>query len=442
MALFAGYGGPFPEGFDDYAPGTISRTTQKGLTQELRLQQSDPNERLNWVVGVFYLRSEVRDAFDAADPQLLSVINFGQTLAGLPQVASVAELYGVDLYQGIYSVTQRVSYRDVERSLFAQADYELLAGLKVTAGLRYTAADFEYGNFIAGPLYATDGASSNLESSSSPVTPKLGLSYQANDDNLFYANAAKGVRGSGVADALGERCAADAAAIGIDALTPRDVKPDTIWSYEIGSKNKLFDGRVGVDLAAYHVDWTDVQTTLVLPVCQLNTTFNLGSAKIDGVDLALSLQPLLGLSLGVAASYIDARYTTDLPGPDDIIIRRKGEPLDVAPWSVHLSGEYEFSLARYDAYARADYSYTSHNNTPLDLSSPLVDPSLPRAPKTTRLDIRAGMRFGDLDVSLFVENLLNDHPVLSLGHDSLDSENYRTTTYRPRTIGLTATYRK
>jgi outer membrane receptor protein involved in Fe transport len=99
-------------------------------------------------------------------------------------------------------------------------------------------------------------------------------------------------------------------------------------------------------------------------------------------------------------------------------------------------------LARYDAYARADYSYTSHNNTPLDLSSPLVDPSLPRAPKTTRLDIRAGMSFGDLDVSLFVENLLNDHPVLSLGHDSLDSENYRTTTYRPRTIGLTATYRK
>lgn len=442
LTLWAGYSGPFPQGFEDYASGTHNETSQQGLTQEFRLQSSDPNGRLNWVLGAFFSDATTRDAFDAADPEMLRVINFGLDLAGQPRVSSVAEFTGVDLYQGRYVVSQRSRYQDVQKSVFAQADYEILPRLTLTAGLRYTDATFEYRNFVAGPLYASDGMAADIESGSRPVTPKFGVSYQATDNDLFYANAAKGVRGSGAAEPVGDRCVDDAAAVGFDPLVPRSIRSDQVWSYEVGSKNKLAEGRLAIDAAAYRVKWDNVQTTLVLPQCQVNTTLNLGSAQVDGVDLSLSVLPLGGLWLGASVSYMDARYTSSLMGPDDIVIRRKGEPLAVAPWSMHFSGEYEFTVSARDFYVRADYTHTTHDSTPVDTNSPLVDPEIPRAPATSVLDLRAGVRLGDLDLSLFANNVLNDNPLLSLGRDALWSEYYRATTFRPRTIGITATLRK
>ncbi len=71
-------------------------------------------------------------------------------------LSSIADFLGADLYQGLYVVSQRSRYKDVQKSVFAQADYEIVPRLKLTAGLRYTDASFDYQNFVAGPLYATD----------------------------------------------------------------------------------------------------------------------------------------------------------------------------------------------------------------------------------------------------------------------------------------------
>ena len=53
-----------------------------------------------------------------------------------------------------------------------------------------------------------------------------------------------------------------------------------------------------------------------------------------------------------------------------------------------------------------------------------------------------GARIGGLDVSLFANNVLNNHPLLSLGHDTVGDVNYRSTTFRPLTVGITATFGK
>ena len=442
LAIFANYFDPVPPpGFQDAFAYTHNRTSQKGFTQELRLQSADDG-RLNWVVGAFFSRGTTTDQFGGANEKLLSLINFGLDRFGVPPVDSVASFLGAEPYQGLYVVYQQSRYRDLQKSAFAQVNYEIVPRLKLTAGARYTAATFKLRNFVAGPLVASDGQTVNLESESRPVTPKLGLSFQANDNNLFYVNAAKGVRGSGVAEAEGVRCIDDGAAIGFDPLQARSVPPDTLWSYEVGSKNTLADGRFAIDAAAYHVDWKNVQSTITLPGCQVHTTMNFGDAVVDGVDLSLSVLPLRGLLLSAAVSYTDARYSTDLRRTDGTIIRREGEPLDVAPWSMHFSGEYSFMLSERDVYLRSDYTRTTHDGKALDLDSPLVDPAIPRRPATSQLDMRAGVRFRDLDVSLFVNNVLNDHPALGLVHDQPADPNFRTVTFRPRTIGLSATFRK
>lgn len=447
LAIFAGVTGSFLPGFEDYTPTTQSITRQHAFTQELRLQNNNSDDRFNWIAGLFYQKSKIDDQYAGEDPRLLDVINVGQQQLGEPQFGSLTDIFGTELYQGRYSVFQRNVHRDDQKAIYAQADYELFDGFKITAGGRYTIAKYRFDAFTAGPLFTTDGQSDALKATSKDFTPKVGVSYQADRNNFFYANAAKGVRGPGVSSAVGATCAADGAAIGFDPLASRAINPDSIWSYEVGSKNRLFGGKLLVDASVYRINWKNVQTLLVLPGCQQQIMLNLGDAKIDGFDLATSIRPVSGLTLGASVSYTKARYTTDVPGPGGITIRRAGEPLPVAPWSVQLNGEYVQPVGEGELYGRADFTYTSHNDTPLNLASPLVDPAIPRAPATSLLNLRFGGRFGvkgenDGDLSLFINNVTNSAPILSLFHETLDSTWFRSGTFRPRTVGLTFTLRR
>ena len=62
-------------------------------------------------------------------------------------------------------------------------------------------------------------------------------------------------------------------------------------------------------------------------------------------------------------------------------------------------------------------------------------------PETNVVTLRAGTTLGDFNVSIFADNLLNAHPRLDLSHQDSDTILYEARTLRPRTIGLTATYR-
>ena len=64
-------------------------------------------------------------------------------------------------------------------------------------------------------------------------------------------------------------------------MVPRYIKNDSVWSYEVGSKNRIFGGRLAIDASAYHVDWKNTQTVIALPICQNHTIYSLGDAKID-----------------------------------------------------------------------------------------------------------------------------------------------------------------
>lgn len=94
-----------------------------------------------------------------------------------------------------------------------------------------------------------------------------------------------------------------------------------------------------------------------------------------------------------------------------------------------------------DAYARLDYQYASHNDKALDLASAATDPTIPRMPESTNLDLRAGVKLKGFDISIFGTNLTNDHPQYGRYRDNLTTFNYRGVTVRPRTVGVTATYR-
>ena len=70
--------------------------------------------------------------------------------------------------------------------------------------------------------------------------------------------------------------------------------------------------------------------------------------------------------------------------------------------------------------------------------------TIPGLPNTNNLNLRGGFRFNGFDVSVFVNNLTNAHPLMyksrDIAYDVTDTL-YFERGVRPRTIGVTATYR-
>jgi hypothetical protein len=123
----------------------------------------------------------------------------------------------------------------------------------------------------------------------------------------------------------------------------------------------------------------------------------------------------------------------------------QGDRLVGAPWTVLLAGEYTFpALQQRRPYLRVGYQLTTAQTGLLPIQDPrdgIGDPTITGLPETHNLFLRAGLRWSGWDLSLFGQNLTNEHPVLFQFHDASFSTEYWNRGVRPRTLGLTATYR-
>jgi outer membrane receptor protein involved in Fe transport len=432
LAVFTGQGflRPPPELAHFHAWGNLL-DTQEVFTQEVRLQNSDADARLNWVAGAFYQHTRQHAEYFVRSPYLDDVLEY----VGLP--FRLSPLF----YQGLYLLYATGDLTNKELAGFLNADYEITDKLKLTAGVRVSRNQYASESFGAGPVLGGESRST-VDSTETPVTPKLGASYQLDDANMLYASVSKGYRQGSATGPISNSCQADAEALGI-GLGPRKILPDYVWSYELGSKNRLMNGRLSLDTSLYQINWSQIQSGLFLPNCNVPITANFGDARSRGFDFTLNVAATDSTTLGFSVGYTDAEYTTDTKGANDVIIRPKGEPLPIAPWTATLSGEQTFSLGANRGYLRTDFQYRSKNGTPVPTNLPAVDPTIPRAPSSQNLDLRAGVRIdGGFDVSLFATNVLNDAPAYGRNRDSLTTFNYRAVTVRPLTVGLTATFRR
>jgi iron complex outermembrane recepter protein len=421
---------------------------QRTFVQELRIQNADTDSRLNWVIGAFYSRQKQFNQYVDGSEWVPAIIRANPTYVARfgPNVTPEQAFNGVSLVGGTGSLFSQTRVIDKQIAGFGQIDYNITDKLKATAGIRYSDVKFDSDTFQAGVVVSTNGRRTLQATKATEWTPKFGLSYQADPDNMLYASAAKGFRPGAFQGAGVTRCQADLDALGL-GLDPREIKPDYVWSYEVGAKSRLFNRKLSIDVSAYNIDWKDIQSQLNLPVCGTSTTANLGKARSRGFDLGLQWQATSSLQLGASIGYNNSEYTETTFGAINPttgvrgIARSKGEPLGAAPWTVALSSRYDFELAGLNSYVRSDFQYTSKDKTPLDRVAAAVDLTIPRTPHTYNLDLRAGVNFDGFDISLFVANALNNHPILARYRDTTRSVIYRGVTVRPRTFGITGTYR-
>jgi outer membrane receptor protein involved in Fe transport len=465
-ALWAGFW-EFPVGM--FAP-TVQSNTHKAWTQEFRIGSADAEARLKWLAGVFYQRTTQKSrqfVQDAFLPDLFFDARGVPFAIALPCATCAPNgLAGGPDGPGLYTFNQDpVLAHDEQLAGFVQVDYRLFDPLTLTVGVRYSDTKFDATAHYFGPVVGPDVNDAG-EQNEDPVTPRFGLSYQVSDDHLIYAAAAKGFRVGGYNPQVGLPCTAPPffalpnlgyfPSPGNPTGRPPTFDSDTLWSYELGSKNAFAAGRAIVNASAYYIDWKNIQQGVALAGCGFGFTTNLGKAVSRGFDLELLVQPTDTLTLGSAIGYNDAEFReTVFGGPAAVVpIVSKGDSIPGSPWTFTANGQYDFTLFEQDAYLRFDYEF--HSKGPDDTAAlnltnrpPFPPPNLAilvRAPETHLLSLRAGMRVGGADVSVFVRNLLNDHPNLVRGDLAFnwfagDPHGFTGQTLVPRMAGVTVSYR-
>jgi outer membrane receptor protein involved in Fe transport len=470
--LLDGSGIHLPAGLTDYRSPASVTNTQRNLTQEFRLQSTDPTARLGWTAGVFYSLDRQYSLEEIHDPMADALFN---QLFGYP----IATFFGTPLNPDGTSVlpmgdsyfNQLTSY-DRQIAGFGELNFNLTDTLKLTAGVRVSRDSFTIESLSGGPQ--NSGPRPGTQSSSeSPVTPKAGIQWQADPNDMYYFTYSKGFRPGGGNPSIPYDptfqnttlgCTQDFINLDLPHGAPATYKSDSVQSFEVGAKNNI-ENRVRLASSIYYIKWNNIQENVVPPICQIQFTENLGDAVSKGIDLQADFQVTDAFSVESSFGYTDARYTTNtylgpvhtgppvvaagdaIAGPNGI-----GTGYSIPPYSISLGLDYKFRAFEHESYVRGDWEYLAGDkwlHAAQDPNTSSYDPTGLPTERESFASLRAGTKLGDFGVSLFVDNLTDTHTILNYNHQTnsydangnlLASPAYRFISYRPRTFGITVTF--
>lgn len=300
-------------GFDQTAnpPGIGSNVIllqdqhQHSFSQELQLAGSAFGARMDWLVGGFYF-SEHNDQLTAvslATPTGSDARFRNHDFFNAPSRGNVPT--------GNWSPYEPRLDTD-SYSAFGSATLSVGARAHVTAGLRYTDERKRYVvRFLTAPeavLVLPDGraARRRIAERWTDLSPRLAVDYQllsGGDEAMAYASAAKGFR-SGSFDGRARN-------IGFALERQGAIAPETVWTYEAGVKSRWFDRRLLVNANYFVSDYTDIAFSASRVTAGPPEIFrqNVGDARIQGLELEWTAQPLTGFELGGWIATLADRFT-------------------------------------------------------------------------------------------------------------------------------------
>ncbi len=405
----------------DGSPLVIGETEvwfdHRQLSQEFQLSGAAFEQRLDWVGGLYYLdeRGRQRDLVPFADETFRIYAASGSPLPNflladgpdsLNRIESVA-LYG-------------------EISILVADELELTAGIRRTIEQRETVANSTQGGV---PSVLNPRATMDVHDTSG----RLILSYRPAEALTTYLSFANGFKSGG----FNHRFAIPPPPfVPLDA--PTRFAPERVDTLELGVKTVAVGGKVRLSAAAFRSEYRDVQV-LVFDL-GVPRTINAAAARIDGLELEMTVAASERQRFDVAYGYLDARYTRldeDIPGAF-------GNPISIVPLtlasrfvnsprnSLALGSLTNFTLHDADLRLRIDARFRSEIandavNTPELIQDDLwlVNASLDWMP--------AGC---SCELSVFGENLTDERYFLSGAADSPGSGTAEVIMARPREWGI------
>jgi len=320
----------------------------------------------------------------------------------------------------------RISSRDVDQyALFGEASYDITPKLTALAGLRWFkskehAVSQEVFPFFGGPPEPIR----DVTASETKFTPKFSLSYHVTEDAMVYALAAQGFRQGGT----------NSGGFGSIIVVPFEYEADSLWNYEIGAKTSWLDHRVILNVSAYTIRWSNMQTKNRNPQGFVYIG-NAGKATTNGFEVEFSALPAQGLEISGSFAYQDAKLTEDQPLADvDFDVGQDGDRIPNVPkWTASGAAQYTFPISGdgdMRGVGRVDYSYVGSSNTYFSPRSAFFQ----NLDAYSLVNLKAGVRTGRWEATVFVNNVFDKRAEVDKLYQ-LDAPLSVFTT-RPRTIGI------
>jgi outer membrane receptor protein involved in Fe transport len=468
-----------------YAPNKSYQVRDKTLryTHEFRVV-TPGDKRLRGTAGLFYDINKLYDDTDwsYASPEAGFIYSRKPNPVTNPYDGSVRTLKTAFLND--------VQRRDRQFAAYGEASFDIVPkSLILTGGVRYynekasmngssqgsfcSAArgiyDAATGTYSPAPVPTTNYCvSANLNTLLASVSPakytgtlfKGNLTYKFGQGSLIYATYSDGFRpggfnrkpcnvGSAICPTL-----SDFAKLAV-------YTPDKVKNYEVGGKFALLDRSMQINVAAYQIDWSNVQMTVFdQNISNQTFTSNFIDARIKGVEGDITYRPVIGLTLNGAFSYNDSKITRLLNSKSSTVLP-VGSPLALSPkFQFNLRARYEKELSSgLRPFVQAAFHHvgaaisSDFGNVDFKWGGPTVvyngvtvaaGDVYKAMPVSQRLDpystvsLSFGVGKDAWNLELFADNLTDARP--QLFKSSNDGE-LRVTTARPRTIGLRLGYR-
>jgi len=409
---------------------------QNTFVEEARLS-SDPGGKFDWTVGMFYLNRRLDVDYNyRSTPAFLQA----RGLTGLPD----------EFYQ-----RQNTHIISHELAGFGELTYHVTPKIWLTGGLRYSRVDAqgftEQGGYNSNylplalggarntPLTVTPyAAASGVQAKANRAQYKVSASFKPMPSLTAYATLSTGFR-TPVVNAL----AGYVSLVNPNDLTiPAGARSDNLKNYEVGVKGRWLNGKLSANLAAYYIDWRNIQVQANRTSDQVQFATNIGGAISKGVEFEIVALPISGLSIGLNGSYNDAKVT-DLTAAEAAISGAvKGARL-AAP---HVQGSatisYGFDVAptvKANASVAVQHVGSFPSEFPNIAGQPGVrNPTYGFTDSYENVNATLAVAFSTMTVGVYVENLFDDHSVTYIHPEAFLASRYGT--LRPRTVGVRVGY--
>lgn len=406
------------------------------FVQELRLASSDGGD-WDWIIGGFHFNKRRDITYDYRSSQ--SFLD-ARGLTGLPD-----EYY-----------LRFTSYFDaLETAGFGELTHRFSDKFWATGGLRYTTTSVQsftnaggynsnylavaLGGFTNIPLTVFPVAAvEGLKVESNKLSYKLSASYKPVENITSYASISTGFR-SPVANA---RAGAVSIVNPADLVIPNGAESDTLTNYEIGVKGAWMNGKLAANLAAYYIDWKDIQVQANRLSDQVQFATNIGGAVSQGVEFEIAAYPTQNFSFFLTGSLNDSEVTDVTPTEAAMSGAEEGISLSFPTFQGAATVRYDWKMGEQtDAFAAATASYVGDfpsmfPNVPGNPN--LTAPTFDNTDAYTVVNLQAGLSRDQWKFTGYVENLLDDKSITYVHPEAFLDGRYAR--LRPLTVGARLSY--
>jgi len=417
------------------------------FVEELRFASSLKGP-VQYVAGFFYSDFHGRIPFAAYYPPALAP-GFGAVLnsayGGLGTCAVVPFCPNPNNPDEIFGSDYRTEIK--EPAVFGELSWQIIEPLKVTAGLRWsrvstTAGGYQEGAVTQAPPPAPARiVDDNVTTTETAWTPKAQVDYHLTPDEMIYAVAAKGFRPGGLVPSVPSAICGGQLPPGVSFSQTRQFASDSLWNYELGSKNTWLDHRLTVNADVFYIDWKNIQQNILL-ACGFQYRANAAAADSKGAELELNARPIDPLQLSLGVGYQKAKITES----STFSPQKPGDPVFQVPdWTGNASASWTQPLfsAGWTLVGAVDYSYVGRSFSANNLTPVSGVFTTRERPSYELLNARIALQHGSWEAAIFGKNLTNEHANLGDSR-SIAAETAgrpRLLVNQPQTFGVEARVR-